>query len=521
MLRMDGPDPLTSASRVRAIGTPLLAGLVFAVAVLRYVPFVDDPWDMTFSSTNSACYAGNIVRSFREAGFSALKGKPHLWVEPIRDPPGLLAYTHHPPLSFWLEYASVEVLGWNETAIRVVPILFTAISVTALFLLVARHYGRLFGLGAAALGLTMPMSLLYGWMANYEAGILCMFMLGFLLHDGLRRRPLRSWWPTLVPCFVAPLIDWQGAFLGPGLLLYELLHPRGDRRPWRVLLVVGPVAILSVATVVALDVWWSGGDFELAMKGLLGVASAAATTSWTFLDWIRKQAHYWVELMTWPVSILALLGLLLSGIMARRDAVARLSLAFFAIALLNAALFPARSINHDFWWFTGIPAAACATLVVLKTIAGASRIRTAICLAACLAMSVHAGVDSVGDLESARTNLNLDLARELNTIASRGDLILFSIPMHCIQFYLDAKIYGPVQDPGYLRWLATHRGHPDLTANRLLFVTSSVYQDPPALTAALPEVGRIERLTKEDLRVRMPVWSLFLPDMTIVHVGER
>jgi hypothetical protein len=365
------------------------------------------------------------------------------------------------------------------------------------------------------------MSVLYGWMANYEAGVLACFMIGFLLHDALRLRSVRAWWPTLVPCFVAPLLDWQGAFLGPGLLLYEMLHARGDRRPWRVLFWVGPVAVLAVAAVLVLNAWWAGWDVGRATKGLLGVASSAATASWTIVDWIRKQGHYWADLMTWPVSLLALAGLVLSGFRARRDPMARLALSFFVMGLLNAALFPARSINHDFWWFTGIPAAACAALVLLKSFAGASRLRKAVCVAACVAMSVYAGADSVHRLIFERKTLFRDLARELNTLAAPGDLILFSIPMHCIQFYLDAKIYGPVSDPSGLRQLAALHGNPALMANRVVFVTSSAYQDPAPLTAALPEVGRVERLTKEDLVARLPLWSLFLPDMTIVHVGER
>src|SRR5262249_30683673 len=161
------------------------------------------------------------------------------------------------------------------------------------------------------------------WMAGYEPGVLFFFLLGVVAHDSLRNRAVRGWWPALIPCFLAPQIDWQGCFLVPGILVYELLRPRGDRRGWRVVLLMGPVAVLPVLTVLAINVYWARGSVSSALQRLAGPARVAGTSSFTLAEWALKQVQYWIDLMTWPVAILAALGLVLSAFTARRDAIAR------------------------------------------------------------------------------------------------------------------------------------------------------------------------------------------------------
>src|SRR5262249_37437490 len=159
-------------------------------------------------------------------------------------------------------------------------------------------------------------------------------------HDALRQQPIRRFWPALVPGFLAPQFDWQGGFLVSALLVYELLHPRGDRRGWRVVALDGPAAALPGASGDGVGNW-GGGRRRARLRGLFTTGGASVVVAHpAFGEWLRNQGRFLADLLTWPVLALSAAGVVVAAATARRDPLARLAFGFLTGGLLNVLVFP-------------------------------------------------------------------------------------------------------------------------------------------------------------------------------------
>ena len=138
-----------------AITTALVIGA-------RYLPFLDDPWDLTIGSINGAVYTAGIERTYQAVGFWRLRGMPHL--QHLPSSPAAAwpnsHYINHPPLFHWATHVSVSLCGDTERGYRMLPVILTATAAVLLVMIVAYAGSRAATIAAALVTVTIPVNFL-------------------------------------------------------------------------------------------------------------------------------------------------------------------------------------------------------------------------------------------------------------------------------------------------------------------------------------------------------------------------
>ena len=500
----------SGASRPSVIALLLLAAIVGAAGFARHRPDLDMPWDDTLASINGSYYMGRITKLWHRIGFDVMRGEPCLSALPdvgagrpeFREP-----YHHHPPVFPWLLYLSTSKFGMTERGLRVVPIMFSALTAALLVFAFGRRLGLPAGGVAGVLFLTLPMTFFYGWMPNPESATLFFVVATIVFHEALRTRGFVGYLPVAVALFVATQMDWQGSFAAAAILFLELTRHRADRRFGRTLKMSLVVGVITAAVTLGVFAWWRG-SLGLAIDKLVAVAGASAGeaeagASWTM--WFRHQAQFWGALFTWPPTVFAVAGLfwLPFRVVAYGDATARLLLAFLVPGVLNVALFPGHAFDHDFWWFYATPYVVGVPVLVFARLGTTENRRVALTLVM-FALAAWGTWRILETRDDVATDDKRASAATINALVGKGDVLVRSGDFGTECFYFDAWVVDRVNTPQDLDVLVALLRSNKLGVKRLLFVhdTSDPSHAPDLLEA-------MERISGGNVRRQGPAaWIL-------------
>jgi 4-amino-4-deoxy-L-arabinose transferase-like glycosyltransferase len=134
--------PLRSAAVLAALTPAALLVITGAGAALRFARLGDVP--------------GN---PFYDAAVHTMSQSWHAFLFGALDPSGGVS-VDKPPVDLWAQVASVKLLGFNPTALKLPQALAGTLSIPLLFDLVRRPFGRVAGLGAAAALAVLPIAVL-------------------------------------------------------------------------------------------------------------------------------------------------------------------------------------------------------------------------------------------------------------------------------------------------------------------------------------------------------------------------
>jgi 4-amino-4-deoxy-L-arabinose transferase-like glycosyltransferase len=488
-----------------------LAALIFVLALVRQAPIIALPWDLSLASTNATFYMGRIVRIWRENGFAALRGEPHLtWVR--SDPVLKERYVHHPPLYPWTLHTAVAACGFTEAGMRAWPAVCAALAAALMFLVAARFASPWIAGAATIMVSATPMSVVYGSMPNPESAVLAAVLLTLLLHLRWRERGFRaapaagaraSYAPVVLAYFLATQLDWQGFFIGPVIVACDLWI--GPRRGWFArALALGSAAILSLALTLSVFAWW-WGSLGAALHDVFTTASDTTAKTVESMGrtpalWWMNQGAYWTRLYTWPLTIAALAGLpwIAWRALGRADAGARWTLGLLSLAVLNVALFRRHAFETEFWWYFAQPALTMEIALILAVLR-ARRLLNAVALA--LLVAAFAGWCAYATsrhMERWRIPGVREIATQLD--AQLGPDALIAVPEaagpEC--FYLRATIADRIGTPEALRRVAELRRARRLPYRTVVFlINAAQLARHPDLAAILPEIGRPVRIVDQ------------------------
>ena len=343
----------------------LLAGILLVAAALRLVSF-GDPWSglaHDFHNHFGAFATGGQAMRFLTDGIVELDGMLTSWRVVLPDG-GEVAerYTHHPPLFIYLEAWSLALFGHVEWALRLVPALFSMLSVVGAWRLGRLVWGERAGLLMAAILAVVPWSAWYGVQTFSEGALIwiaCEQLRRYVLW--LRTGAARHLWTAAAWQFLAGLMDWPGGFLLLGLGFHGLLVATRTRGLRGLLsLLVLPAAFLAAVAVH----WLHMG----AVVGSEGRGHDTATTIATVTTLTTDLGNFlFIQLRNVPrwlgagLAVFFALGLvraLLLGVRRRLSAEDWLWPAMLVPGILYVALFPQRSVNHDFFFMLALPGMA-------------------------------------------------------------------------------------------------------------------------------------------------------------------
>ncbi|MBN1252322.1 MAG: glycosyltransferase family 39 protein, partial [Bacteroidales bacterium] len=137
---------------------------------------------------------------------------------------GNIYHLKHPPLIQILIYFSYLIFGISEFSVRIVPIVFSTLSLILLYLIIQEvwHNKKLSNLTVFFFAI-IPMSSWFGRVANFQAFVLAFCLL--TIYTFLKFKKYRSWTFILFILAICAgcLSDWSYYFVIPGLLLFSIL----------------------------------------------------------------------------------------------------------------------------------------------------------------------------------------------------------------------------------------------------------------------------------------------------------
>jgi hypothetical protein len=181
------------------------------------------------------------------------------------------------PVGYFLIGLAVKALGTTEFAARILPALFGAAAVAALFLIGRRMFSARAGFLAALLLALCSFHIYYSQYARYYTMLGLFSMLGmWLAYEGFERDRR---WLTAAGAALMGLACWThwtaGLFL-PSLAAYLLWSARGERprglNRWNLAILFGPFILGGLAfSAHFLDFFknWGGGAFSISRAALM------------------------------------------------------------------------------------------------------------------------------------------------------------------------------------------------------------------------------------------------------------
>ena len=339
-----------------------LVMVVFAAACFHAVGNV---WQWGHNGYNGAAF----VQAARNSLRFGVVGQVQYYMG-LEQPPPEIVYTHHPMLLHAHLVGLFWSFGVHEWLGRLVPAVYSVLSLVMLFVLARRFGGKAVGLGAVVLFALTPLNLIYANMINHEQGGI--FWCLFFIHHTLRWLEERRWpWmvAALVGVTMAGQFDWPAYYLAFFVAIHVaavgLVQWRQERRwpePWTFVVAFSAVVLANFGGFFA---WIASlrGDLE-------EMGSAFSTRSSQPDGYLERLWERSLDLQgPWLMALLALwapvsLWRLAKGRAGPIDAVPL----FFVLAqTIHSAVFQQAGFIHAYWTFWSGPAIAIGGALVLVT----------------------------------------------------------------------------------------------------------------------------------------------------------
>ena len=263
----------------------------------------------------------SIARNYLQYGYAELKLGQARTMHVVEAPVQLEYYQHHPFLVPIMTSLSFAVLGVNEAAARLLPIVFSLASVGLMYFITRRLYGTAIALAAAFVFATLPMITFFGRKVGYEAPSLCFILLSIYFYIRILTDKDVKWvWFLALSLGIGLFTDWQTFFFIPFLFMHFWLF--GKDAPHRIgifaMLIYLPTIILALLVI---QIWSvQPSDLEDIVNqgkvymGLLtktdpeGAKFAEAAVTFTFSSYLKQLGIRLDILFAYPVLVCATMG---------------------------------------------------------------------------------------------------------------------------------------------------------------------------------------------------------------------
>lgn len=225
-------------------------------------------------------------------------------------------YATHPPGLVWLVAGAFAVFGESESVARMVPILSSLATLGLLVWVVFHAYGRGVAVVSGAIYGLMPMSVYFGRMVNHEpVCLLCMIAATAawmqILNTGVSKKRVVAWTACTAALVAGVWVDWSVVLFAGVFCVHVVWTYFQKQIGKKVLLTVFGIVGLATASMMAFLVFAGlEGQWEDLVSIFLSRAGQSGGGP------IRKDVTspggvgtYAVENLTWPVAVLATIGL--------------------------------------------------------------------------------------------------------------------------------------------------------------------------------------------------------------------
>lgn len=218
-------------------------------------------------------------------------------------------YTHYPPLLPLSIAFSYRFFGISEWSTRLVPLIFTSLSIVLIFLIGSKLWDLRIGVMASALALATPMVLYFGKNASHESLTLFLIMLSFFGYlQFFRTAKLRFKILFILGLILSEATVWAGYLLVPAITVVSVL-----RRDWIWVKAIIPYWFLSafiflihLGHVHILTGTISGGDLFGSFLLRSGISQSIQPEGFNFINYLNTLRLWFSTLFTLTLVILAI-----------------------------------------------------------------------------------------------------------------------------------------------------------------------------------------------------------------------
>ncbi|HVT89127.1 MAG TPA: glycosyltransferase family 39 protein [Tepidisphaeraceae bacterium] len=353
--------------------TALLAAIVLFAGAYRLAML-----DVPFGRDSEGCGAffGLLARNYFRYDWSITHGIPVMSMGQGQEP---FYYANHPPTTAFLIAIVDALAGYHgqydvlpgEWTVRLPTTIFTLACVIAIYLLLKRRAAPRAGLIAAAVFASIPLTLMFGGLADVISPQLVFFAIITVtayesFHDcpGGRKLLILS-----AAFFGAAVTDWPAFFLLPVLGIHFVLTRNSRQWSWFVAFgLISTVYFLGVYAYLTMGQpgwWWLVEQFShRAIR-----TSGDSFRAYSFVQWLRHAVwELGIARHTLLISILGLLWLPIAA--ARRfsrpaDSAAGLLLIW---GLLHVLIGRQGVYQHEWWWWPLTPGLVIAAALLIDDV---------------------------------------------------------------------------------------------------------------------------------------------------------
>ena len=359
--------------RTGSLGTSL--GLYFHVAaalglaffVASTVIWIDEPFDAGISGRVGGIYAYSI-RAFDALGPWRMRLAPCGYFHPA-SPDSVVPYLHHPAPTYLLSWASYEVFGRDERAIRL-PFVAATIASLVLLYAAARALGDARRAAIALIfATTLPVVVHFGSMVNVDPFVILSWILIAWLARRLRTRPTRfARIGYFAASLAAGLSDWLGYAIAPWIAL-DILLDRPGLRAWFARTASRAVPFLLALAIHLAWVAWVLGDSAGVRDNLATLLRICGGGDVPFLRLELERSYpaalalHFRNVVGLPLLAFAVPGLALIAqrlVRRRADDLDRVALMLVGAGFLCITVVWRRAIELDSWLLPLAPGLALA-----------------------------------------------------------------------------------------------------------------------------------------------------------------
>lgn len=279
--------------------------------------------------------------------------------------------THHPAALPLLLAISVKLFGTSETAIRLVPIIFSLITIGAIMYLGWQYIHPLAGVCAGLFACSTPMYRYFGNMPVHEPIITALVLLVLIAYLSWRDTRLAWKWLWLAVICVS-LVGWPGYYITPLLFLSDIMYKKWI--DWHHFL---PIFLTQIGLFILhlAHNWWltgsafGGGLLEILSMRLLTLTPSEVTETNSLLVFLTHEAKWmWVYFTRIQVVLTFIAVILLVAMLIKNPLKTLKTLNIFYVLILllfygvfHALLFRNAAFIHEYMLFYLIPGIALAS----------------------------------------------------------------------------------------------------------------------------------------------------------------
>lgn len=339
-------------SRQHAVRPSILSLLTLGAVLIAFAFYltrdIDRPWvnQIDFNGAVWSQAAHNILR----AGLIETQGASTAFYFGPLPIPDKGYYLHHPPLLHLGVAAMFSIFGEHEWAARAIPVGCSLVSAALLWLLVFNGLGARTATLCTAVFASLPMSLRYGTMVNFEPVVLTLILVVLLALRYWEQSGRPVWKAVFFAGLLAGMwVDWAMHLFALVLFTWWMTRPGRPARKlaWTVLAMA---AVSSLLYLIHTRILRPDALADLQNTFLVRVASDAKY-KYTLWQWCIKVGGSIVRHYLWGGLLAAAIGVAITIRRRKEEAFAWFgwaSLMVFAMDAIFVGVFQNDSYIHEY-----------------------------------------------------------------------------------------------------------------------------------------------------------------------------